>query len=105
MPFFNLLYHISLFSVAISVPKPVKPIIQIPHLFADTIQHAAKNALKNVELLQSIERSVVQQGRVQKRGSLEHAHQSFFGEQCDQNRKLTKDGLLHIESSLEMARL
>uniref|UniRef100_T1KRS7 Clip domain-containing protein n=1 Tax=Tetranychus urticae TaxID=32264 RepID=T1KRS7_TETUR len=90
--------------IPIKIPKEHHYKAEIPPISIDDIENAARESKKIVQNNLELEVQLVRKGFIQTPNSMESYHQAFFGGPDPLTRKTTKDGLIALETTIQLAK-
>ncbi|XP_074599828.1 peroxidase-like isoform X2 [Brevipalpus obovatus] len=88
----------------IRIPRIVRPKVRIPPIDVETINEAARSSQEVIKRQLELEVQLVKKGIIQTPNSMEAYHQAFFGGPDPLSRRLSKDGLIALETTMQLAK-
>lgn len=92
------------FVVPMRIPPEIPRTADIPLIDAKEINNAAKYSRNIIKKNLELENELVRKGFFQRKNSMEAKHQAFFGGPDPEHRRLAKDGLIALETTIRLAK-
>ncbi|CAG2105713.1 unnamed protein product [Medioppia subpectinata] len=90
-------------NVPIRIPIPIEPVIPL-NIDHKVVIEAAKESQKIIKEQLTIEKELIRAGFFQRNNTMESFHQAFFGPDDPEIQKLSLDGLVALETTLQLAK-
>ncbi|CAG2109200.1 unnamed protein product, partial [Medioppia subpectinata] len=87
----------------IRIPIPIEPVIPL-NIDHKVVIEAAKESQKIIKEQLTIEKELIRAGFFQRNNTMESFHQAFFGPDDPEIQKLSLDGLVALETTLQLAK-